>query len=62
MGHAIAEVMHMAKKKTDGRTPATPAAPDPTVPNRARAEMRIGDPAPKGEYRDPRVKSKKTDP
>ena len=54
--------MNMAKKKADGRTPATPAAPDPTVPNRARAEMRIGDPAPKGEYRDPRVKSKKTDP
>lgn len=43
----------MSKKKSDGRAPATPAVPDPPVPNRARTEMAIGDPKPrKGERRD----------
>ena len=34
------------EKKQDkgGRAPATPAVPDPPVPNRARTEMKIGDP------------------
>jgi hypothetical protein len=36
----------MSKKKNDGRAPATPAVPDPPVPNRARTEMKIGDPPP----------------
>ena len=36
----------MSKKKNDGRAPATPAVPDPPVPNRAWTEMKIGDPPP----------------
>ena len=30
----------------DGGTPATPAVPDPPVPNRAHTETKIGDPPP----------------
>ena len=41
----------MSKKKKDGRAPATPAVPDPPVPNRAHTEMKIGDPAPRPEER-----------
>lgn len=48
----------MEKKKHDGRAPATPAVPDPPVPNRAWTEMKI-DPAPRGEKCDP---CKKSDP
>ena len=44
----------MEKKRNGGRTaPATPQVPDPPVPNRARTEMTVGDPPPKGERRDP---------
>ena len=39
MGEVIA-----LKKKDGGLAPATPAVPDPPVPNRARTEMKIGDP------------------
>ena len=52
----------MSKKKTDGRTPATPAVPDPPVPNRAWTEMKIGDPAPKDERCDPKAKGQRIDP
>ena len=52
----------MSKKKSDGRAPATPAVPDPPVPNRAWTEMKIGDPAPCGERRDPAPTSEKKDP
>ncbi|MBQ2719420.1 MAG: hypothetical protein IJF73_05070 [Clostridia bacterium] len=44
----------MAKKRTGGdKAPATPAVPDPPVPNRARTEMAIGDPPERARYRDP---------
>ena len=62
MGHTMSEVMNMAKKKSDGRNPKTPAVSDPPVPNRAWTEMKIDDPTPKGEHRDPKPKSEKTDP
>lgn len=52
----------MSKKKSDGRAPATPAVPDPPVPNRARTELKIGDPAPRGERCDPKPTSEKKDP
>ncbi len=47
-------------KKRDGGTsaPATPAVPDPPVPNRARTEMIIGDPREGKSYKDP-VKDEK---
>lgn len=32
------------KNKETKRAPATPAVPDPPVPNRAHTEMTIGDP------------------
>ncbi len=32
------------KKEETKRAPATPAVPDPPVPNRAHTEMAIGDP------------------
>lgn len=51
----------MAKKKNDGRAPATPTVPDPPVPNRAWTEMRI-DPAPKGERCDKSPETEKKDP
>ena len=51
----------MSKKKSDGRAPATPAVPDPPVPNRARTEMKIGDPPPRGEWRDPKEDTEKKD-
>ena len=50
----------MAKKKNDGRAPATPAVPDPPVPNRAWTEMQI-DPAPRDERCDPAVRNEKND-
>lgn len=52
----------MSKKKSDGRAPATPAVPDPPVPNRAWTEMKIGDPAPRGERTDPKPSNEKKDP
>ncbi len=54
-GHTVGEVMNMAKKKKNEGTPlapATPAVPDPPVPNRARTEM-LGDPPAKGKKCDP---------
>lgn len=52
----------MARKKSDGRAPATPAVPDPPVPNRAHTEMKIGDPAPTGERQDPKRREERRDP
>lgn len=43
----------MAKKKQDGRAPATPAVPDPPVPNRAWTEMKREDPKPTEKRCDP---------
>ena len=62
MRHTIREVMDMSKKKSDGRAPATPAVPDPPVPNRAWTEMKIGDPPPRGERTDPTSGTTKKDP
>ena len=42
-GHTVGEVIAL-KKKDGGLAPATPAVPDPPVPNRARTEMKLGDP------------------
>ena len=47
VGHTDPEVIRMEKKKREPLAPATPAVPDPPVPNRARTEMRIGDPPPR---------------
>ena len=46
------------KKKIEGTplAPATPAVPDPPVPNRARTEM-VGDPPTEGKKCDPDVRS-----
>ena len=53
----------MEKKRNGGRTaPATPQVPDPPVPNRARTEMTVGDPPPKGERRDPAPREEREAP
>ncbi len=45
LGHTACEVIVMKEKKEETkRAPATPAVPDPPVPNRAHTEMAIGDP------------------
>lgn len=61
-GHTAFEVMKMAEKKNDGRTPTGPAVSDPPVPNRAWTEMGIKDPAPKEKREDPRPQAAKKDP
>ncbi len=53
----------MKKKRTGGQpAPATPAVPDPPVPNRAHTEMSIGDPVPRGNRRDPTPSERREDP
>ena len=50
----------MEKKRNGGHSaPATPAVPDPPVPNRARTEMSIGDPRERKSYKDPEGGGKK---
>ena len=46
--------MENKKKSEIPSAPATPAVPDPPVPNRARTEMVKGDPPAGGERRDPK--------
>ena len=49
------------KKKNDGRAPATPAVPDPPVPNRAHTEMKIGNPTPKSTRQNPKPHEERCD-
>ena len=53
----------MKKKRDGGHTaPATPAVPDPPVPNRAHTEMVIGDPPSRDSRRDPGSAERREDP
>ena len=53
----------MEKKRNGGHSaPATPAVPDPPVPNRARTEMIIGDKRERGVFKDPMAGEEKKAP
>ena len=47
-------------KEGDGEHITNTETKDPPVPNRARTEMTVGDPPPKGERRDPAPREKKS--